>query len=355
MLSPLLQKLQETLDNPGFYKPLTPEEQAELFLSLFAPKPKLFEKPTVIKGIDGVTPIKDKDYLSIETTEKLVADLSSKTKAELESIITARLSTLTNGKDAVITDELVERIAEMAQTMIVLPDFPTLLTMEPEAIRNSLELLPDGEKLAQEAIEGLPERLEALENRPSQVISGGLTRGGVLKLIEENSTGGGLPDGGTTGQVLAKASDTNGDAIWQDEEVPVWGAIGGSITDQTDLQTALDSKLESVKDIFGITVDGAGNALTTGIKGFRYIEQDCVITGWDVRSDVTGSIIFDVKRNGVSIAGTEKPTISTASSGQDTTLTTWTTSLSTGDIIEFTIDSVATITRATLTILITKT
>lgn len=59
MLSPLLQKLQETVDNPGLYRPLTVEEQAELFLLLFAPKPKLFEKPKVIKGIDGATPVKD--------------------------------------------------------------------------------------------------------------------------------------------------------------------------------------------------------------------------------------------------------------------------------------------------------
>lgn len=188
MLSPLLQKLQETIANPGFYKHLTPEEQAELFIALFAPKPKLFEKPKVIKGIDGATPVKDKDYLSTETTQKLISELSQKSQKELERIITARLATITPGKDAEITDELVKRIAEMAQAMIVLPDFPTLLTMEPEAIRDGLELLPDGKKLVQEAIEGLPERLEALENRPAQIFNGGgISENKVKKLISESS------------------------------------------------------------------------------------------------------------------------------------------------------------------------
>ncbi len=111
----------------------------------------------------------------------------------------------------------------------------------------------------------------------------------------------------------------------------------------------------TIKDTFGITVDGAGIVLTTGTKGFRYIGQDCTITGWSVVSDVSGSIIFDVKRAGVSIAGTEKPTLSASSSASDLALSTWTTSLVAGDIIEFVIDSASTITRATLTILITKT
>lgn len=110
----------------------------------------------------------------------------------------------------------------------------------------------------------------------------------------------------------------------------------------------------TIKDAFGITVDGATVALTTGTKGYRYIEQNCTITGWDLRSDVSGSIVFDVKRGGVSLAGTEKPTLTAAASDSNLALTTWTTSLVAGDIIEFVIDSASTITRATLTILITK-
>jgi hypothetical protein len=110
----------------------------------------------------------------------------------------------------------------------------------------------------------------------------------------------------------------------------------------------------ALTDTFGITVDGAGTVLTTGSKGFRYIEQDCTITGWNVIADQTGSVIFDVKRAGVSIVGTEKPNLYSQQYNSDTSLSTWTTSLSAGDIIEFVIDSASIVTRATLTVLVTK-
>ena len=132
----------------------------------------------------------------------------------------------------------------------------------------------------------------------------------------------------------------------------------GVTIDKTDLNRPIisaEAVTPTIKDAFGITVDGATVALTTGTKGYRYIEQNCTITGWDLRSDVSGDIVFDVKRGGVSLAGTEKPTLTAAASDSNLALTTWTTSLVAGDIIEFVIDSASTITRATLTILITKT
>ena len=108
------------------------------------------------------------------------------------------------------------------------------------------------------------------------------------------------------------------------------------------------------EDSFGIVVDGAGTAITTGSKGVRYIPWDCTITGWDIRSDVSGSCVFDIKRSATSLAGTEKPTLTASTSNADTALTTWTTSLIAGDVVEFVVDSASTLTRATLTILVTK-
>ena len=54
------------------------------------------------------------------------------------------------------------------------------------------------------------------------------------------------------------------------------------------------------------------------------------------------------------IAGSEKPTLSSAIKNEDLTLTTWTTSVTTGDIIGFNVDSASTVTRVTLSIKITK-
>lgn len=108
------------------------------------------------------------------------------------------------------------------------------------------------------------------------------------------------------------------------------------------------------KDEFWLTVDWAGAVVTTGSKWFRYMWYDGTITGWNVTSDVSWSIVFDIKRSGASIAGTEKPTLSSQSSNSDLTLTTWTTAITAWDELEFIVDSASTITRATLTILITK-
>lgn len=108
------------------------------------------------------------------------------------------------------------------------------------------------------------------------------------------------------------------------------------------------------EDSFGIVVDGGGSAVSTGSKGFKYIPWDCTITGWNIISDVTGDVVVDVKRSGVSLAGTEKPTLSTSSSNSDLSLSTWTTSLLAGDVVEFVVDSASTLTRITLTILVTK-
>jgi hypothetical protein len=60
-----------------------------------------------------------------------------------------------------------------------------------------------------------------------------------------NGSNGTVPAGGTTGQVLSKASDSNYALIWSDipQAGVIWGTITGTLSDQTDLQSALDSKL----------------------------------------------------------------------------------------------------------------
>ena len=55
--------------------------------------------------------------------------------------------------------------------------------------------------------------------------------------------GPGVPTGGTAGQVLKKLSSTNYDTAWQtDLNSGVWGSITGTLSSQTDLQTALNLK-----------------------------------------------------------------------------------------------------------------
>jgi len=112
---------------------------------------------------------------------------------------------------------------------------------------------------------------------------------------------------------------------------------------------------------FGITIDGAGSVLTVGNKGYAVIPYGGTITGWTMIANQTGDCVIDVwKAAGTiptlsdSITGTEKPTLTTQQINSDTNLTTWTSSVSPGDIFAFNVDSASTLTRVNLSIYITK-
>lgn len=114
----------------------------------------------------------------------------------------------------------------------------------------------------------------------------------------------------------------------------------------------------------GITIDGGGSAITTGVKGYIEVPYSATITGWTLLGDVSGSMVVDVWKDTYAnypptvadtIAGSEKPTISAATKGQDLSLSSWTTSVTAGDIIGFNVDSCSTITRATLVIRMNRT
>lgn len=115
----------------------------------------------------------------------------------------------------------------------------------------------------------------------------------------------------------------------------------------------------------GITlvIDGAGSAITTGIKADLFIDFACTITQVTLLADQSGSIVIDVWKDAYanypptiadSITAAAKPTISSADKSQDSTLTGWTTAISAGDSLRFNVDSVATITRVVLALKVTK-
>lgn len=124
----------------------------------------------------------------------------------------------------------------------------------------------------------------------------------------------------------------------------------------------------------GITIDGSGSIITTGIKGSTCIQNDCTIIKWNVYSTdlsfTTGSITFDLWKTtyanydgithpviGDSICGSGiKPSITVEKKGEGTDFTGWTTTnLSAGDIISFNIDSVSSLTRVSLFLTVSTT
>lgn len=111
-------------------------------------------------------------------------------------------------------------------------------------------------------------------------------------------------------------------------------------------------------------IDGGGLAITTGVKGDIEIPFACTINSWTILSDQTGSIVVDVWKDTYAnfpptvadtITGSEKPTLSSANKNQDLSLSSWTTSISAGDILRFNVDSVTTVQRVTVAIKVTRT
>ncbi len=124
------------------------------------------------------------------------------------------------------------------------------------------------------------------------------------------------------------------------------------------LITSVPSKTTAIVYV----IDGGGTALTTGSKGYLSIPFACTITGWTLTSDVSGSVVIDVKKSTYAnfpttstITSTDKPTLSSVQKNANLSVSVWTTAVSAGDILEYNVDSATTITKVTLTIVATKT
>lgn len=88
--------------------------------------------------------------------------------------------------------------------------------------------------------------------------------------------------------------------------------------------------------------------LVAGVTGYVNIPFDCTISGNTLFGDAVGSCIIDILKStysnfppSASITNGHKPTLVAAQSSQDNTLTGWTTQLSQGDVLAFTILSIS--------------
>jgi len=118
------------------------------------------------------------------------------------------------------------------------------------------------------------------------------------------------------------------------------------------------AKLEIEKAI-AFFIDGGGSAITTGIKGAIRIPFKCEILSVSLLADQSGSIVIDIWKdtlanypptNADSITDSTPPTISTDTDSEDTTLTSWTKAIASGDVLMFNVDSVTDIEWASLII-----
>ena len=145
------------------------------------------------------------------------------------------------------------------------------------------------------------------------------------------------------------------------------GAVNGYASLDASAELPIGELPDKVKvESINFVIDGGGSAITTGSKGHIHIYSKIEVLGWTVTADQSGSIVVDVKKATyagfptlASIAGTEKPTLSTAQKNQDLTLTTWTATIDgeadTPSILDFVVDSATTVERVTVSLKVRRT
>jgi hypothetical protein len=120
---------------------------------------------------------------------------------------------------------------------------------------------------------------------------------------------------------------------------------------------------ESNKGQIGISINGGQSVITTGLKTYITCPYSGTITGWELLSTLTGSIVVDVWKDNYinypptlsdSICGIDKPTLSSQIKNNNNNLTNWNTSINEGDIIAFNVDSISLLKQVTLTLKINK-
>jgi hypothetical protein len=163
---------------------MTPNEIADIALIIMS-QVGVIEKAIKDGRLDGKTPVPDKDYLSKDTAISMLSEavngLLSRVDIELnerggslDKQVNEALQRIRDGKDGIVSEEEIERAAEIAATLIDLPDFDSLigekLTTDGSSIRNALELLQGDDRLSVNAIAGLEEKLAKIQ---PTIIQGG--------------------------------------------------------------------------------------------------------------------------------------------------------------------------------------
>lgn len=188
-----------------------------------------------------------------------------------------------------------------------------------------------------------------------------------------------LTDAGAGSTLTVKVTPTSDDQVYvgngtvmQAKSVPDCDDVSGSHLNYDTATNAWScgnsgGAASGFTDSVGITVDGGGAVITTGVKGFVPVPY----TGTIIRatllstdaSATAGSIVFDVWKDTYAnypptvadtITASAKPTLSSANKSDDSTLTGWTTSVTAGDILGFKVDSASTVTRVTLVLRIQR-
>jgi hypothetical protein len=216
------------------------------------------------------------------TLESFTGNIDSKIKSKLDS--------LTDGKDAVISDELIGKVAGMAAGLVEVPDVAAVITSSPESIRDALELfMDDSEKMKMDSIGGLTDKIQEIERAlltQSSMPAGGISKNAVLSLIAENAgAGSGDMEASTydpntvAGDVFARANHTGVEAI--------------TVADTDNVVGLTVTQNDTTNNPIAATIVNTGTG--SGIQ----LEQDGDGIGMSIVSDATTKRALNVYSNAI--------------------------------------------------------
>ncbi len=163
---------------------------------------------------------------------------------------------------------------------------------------------------------------------------------------QSGADGVGIPTGGTAGQVLSKIDGTNYNTQWSSASGTTWGAISGTLSDQTDLQTALDNRVTKTATVaiaYGTDASGLqtnlaySQAATTNTLARRASNGVLAVGtptsgGHATTKDYVDSGVVAFTNKDLTSGTNTFPTFNQSTTGSAATLTTGRTIAITGDL-----------------------
>lgn len=141
------------------------------------------------------------------------------------------------------------------------------------------------------------------------------------------------------------------------------------VSKRATTQSVANTFLNNLPGRIEWVLDGHGAGIVAGTYGYLEVPFAATITGATMLADAVATATVDIWRcsyaqfdggvthpsAGDSICGGAPPTISAAAKSSDTTLTTWTTTLSAGDVLAFHVNSDTTATQITVALTLART